>query len=391
MPDFITYVLQRLKDDTSIEQPLKQFFLSRKPGMVYGAGDQCRLVLDFAQFFHKPIQCLLVSPGGMRHMAYYTHIPMHQMDCLPDSVDHGADVVVALHGRHTPDVLRILKQYGFSSVHAVEDWNTANENIRKLWYRCYFDYHSVARHEDDNGDEYRQVDFSGGSYRFYYPENDSVLQSNITGELNDIVLPSLFDDNSYLCEGPYEYDAVRLCPGDVVIDAGANVGLFSGVAAAKGCRVFAFEPTPVTLGFLKKNLSFYDNVAICPYALCDTEGTVSFNINADLEADKSLGSNSMLRRNSEFQTIDVEGITLDAFVERYAVDRVDFIKADIEGAERLMLRGAQQTLARFAPKLALCTYHLPDDPEVMEQLILKANPRYRIIHKWSKLYAWCPK
>ena len=390
MSDFISYVLQRLKDDTSIEQPLKQFFLSRKPGIVYGAGDQCRLVLDFSQFFHKPIACLMVSPSGVRSIAYYTHIPMHHIDCLPDAVDRTADVVVALHRRHTPDVLRMLEQNGFSSVFAVEDWNTANENVRKLWYRCFFDYHNVVRHEDKGGYEYRQIDFNGGSYRFYYPENDPVLQSNITGELNDIVLPSLFADNSYLCEGPYEYEAVRLEANDVVIDAGANVGLFSGVAAAKGCRVFAFEPTPVTLGFLQKNLSFYNNVTICPYALCDTEGTVSFNVNTNFEADKSLGSNSMLRRNPAFDVIDVESISLDTFVERSGIDRIDFIKADIEGAERLMLRGAQKTLARFSPRLALCTYHLADDPQVMEQLILQANPRYKIVHKWSKLYAWCP-
>jgi hypothetical protein len=70
---------------------------------------------------------------------------------------------------------------------------------------------------------------------------------------------------------------------------------------------------------------------------------------------------------------------------------VDFIKADIEGAERLMLKGAQKTLARFAPKLALCTYHLPDDPDVMEKLIMEANPNYKIVHKWFKLYAYVPQ
>ena len=53
--------------------------------------------------------------------------------------------------------------------------------------------------------------------------------------------------------------------------------------------------------------------------------------------------------------------------------------------------GAKRILKEFAPKLALCTYHLSDDPEVMEKLILDANPNYVIEHKWQKLYAYVPE
>ncbi|MDF2530903.1 MAG: methyltransferase FkbM family [Clostridia bacterium] len=48
-------------------------------------------------------------------------------------------------------------------------------------------------------------------------------------------------------------------------------------------------------------------------------------------------------------------------------------------------------LKNHAPKLAICTYHLPDDKEVLERLILEVNPNYQIIHKWKKLYAYVPK
>ena len=87
----------------------------------------------------------------------------------------------------------------------------------------------------------------------------------------------------------------------------------------------------------------------------------------------------------------IETTTIDDFVRKNNLPRVDFIKADIEGFERHMLAGAQETLARFAPKLALCTYHLPDDPEVMAELILKANPKYNIVQKRMKLYASVPE
>jgi hypothetical protein len=55
-----------------------------------------------------------------------------------------------------------------------------------------------------------------------------------------------------------------------------------------------------------------------------------------------------------------------------------------------MLKGARRVLKEFAPKLALCTYHLPDDPNVMESLILEANPIYKVKHISKKLFASVP-
>jgi hypothetical protein len=80
-------------------------------------------------------------------------------------------------------------------------------------------------------------------------------------------------------------------------------------------------------------------------------------------------------------------ITLDEFIHEQNLKKVDFIKADIEGAERDMLKGARGVLKEFAPKLALCTYHLPDDPEVLEALIKDANPAYTVAHISKKLFA----
>ena len=79
--------------------------------------------------------------------------------------------------------------------------------------------------------------------------------------------------------------------------------------------------------------------------------------------------------------------TIDKFVEDKGLEKVDFIKSDIEGEERNMLLGATETLKRFAPKLALCTYHFPDDEEVMTKIILEANPNYTIKYLRHKLFA----
>jgi hypothetical protein len=88
--------------------------------------------------------------------------------------------------------------------------------------------------------------------------------------------------------------------------------------------------------------------------------------------------------------VTVPTIPLDLFVRQNSLPRVDFIKADIEGAERLMLEGAKEVLRDFSPKLAICTYHRRDDPETLRDLILCANPNYVIENKFRKLYAHVP-
>jgi hypothetical protein len=67
--------------------------------------------------------------------------------------------------------------------------------------------------------------------------------------------------------------------------------------------------------------------------------------------------------------------------------KVDFIKADIEGMERDLLLGAKQTIARFKPKLAICIYHLADDPEILPKIIKDICPEYKITFSDKKLFA----
>jgi FkbM family methyltransferase len=209
---------------------------------------------------------------------------------------------------------------------------------------------------------------------------------------NDNILPSVFNDLSCLDEGPYEHKNVQIEEADIVLDLGANIGAFSCAAASKGAKVFAFEPTESTLPLLSQNAELYDDFNVVPMAVSDKSGEAKFLVNDFSSSDINIGSNTLANNNRKgfHKEVTVKTITVDDFVRERNLERVDFIKADIEGAERLMLAGATETLKRFAPKLAICTYHYPDDKEVLEELILKANPDYIVEHAWEKLYAHVP-
>ena len=175
--------------------------------------------------------------------------------------------------------------------------------------------------------------------------------------------------------------------GDIVIDAGSWIGDFAAYASVRGATTYAFEPVDSTFAILEKTAQLNGGIIPVKKGLSNEHVTRQMFVNDAMSSGNSFIANADHTDGS----LTVETTTIDDFVRENHLPRVDFIKADIEGFERHMLAGAQDTLARFAPKLALCTYHLPDDPQVMAELILKANPKYNIVQKRKKLFASVPE
>ena len=275
---------------------------------------------------------------------------------------------------------------------------TAGDNIYLEWYRKYID----AKIKWTRIYKWMPISLLGYSDRVCttFIQDGRLALKDITlpiaehEEYNltliDSLLPYLLSeiDEETLCsfygftEGPYEYNSVKLQKGDIVIDAGACVGEFSALGGIKGCRAYAFEPMPHIIDeYLAKTAEWNPNITICNYALSDKQSELDFYINRVGTSSANMGGHGKTK-------ITVPAIDLDTFVIENNLPRVDFIKADIEGAERYMLMGARNVLREFAPKLSLCTYHLPDDPQVMREIILRANPNYKIEERWKKMYAW---
>ena len=197
--------------------------------------------------------------------------------------------------------------------------------------------------------------------------------------------------DKYLGEGPYEYEderhKVRLIPGDVVIDAGAWIGDFSAFAAYKGTVVYAFEPTINTYNLLcntaKLNEGLSGKIIPVQAGLSDSYANVKFCNSKTNSGANRIAFDDASTENSE----TVQLFTLDEFIEQNNIEKVDFIKADIEGNERNLLQGARNTIRKFSPKIAICTYHLPDDPLILESIIKEINPNYVITHTKAKLFA----
>ncbi len=158
-----------------------------------------------------------------------------------------------------------------------------------------------------------------------------------------------------------EFVSGALVPGMRCVDVGANIGFFSLLMArlvgARG-HVTAFEPGPANFRFLERNLALHgmDNVRALQLAAGSRQET------RPLRVDRAGTKNSFFAGRGS-RAVDVQVTTIDA-----AVERADFVKIDVEGAELEVLAGMDKTLAsgcrsmlvEWNPRLLILAGHSPD-------------------------------
>ncbi|WP_309640377.1 FkbM family methyltransferase [Flavobacterium sp.] len=171
---------------------------------------------------------------------------------------------------------------------------------------------------------------------------------------------------------------VQVESGDVVIDAGAcwgDTALYFAHKAGSSGKVYSFEFIPDNIKLFHHNRSLNPNlenqIELVPHPISDhSDDTIYYKDNGP---------------GSKIETFAFDGhtgstttLTIDDFVSRNSITKVDFIKMDIEGVESAALRGAVETIKKFRPKLAIAIYHSMEDFVSIPAWILDLNLDYEI-------------
>jgi len=336
--------------------------------------------------FHGRVYKYILNQNGIDVKCYatpevvpsnrlYNGLPVYSISKLPfDTQEH--TLILALDPYQLQQELDSISNiYTFKQILVADETSVmayCEEYIKKLLLKEQIDLSKPT------------ISWAGTIMRNPFLQSHSYTQEFIF-QATDLLLP-LYNDYTLTGEGPYETGDVHLNSGDCVIDCGANIGLFSVYAASKGCKVYAFEPHLPTIEMLEYNRQLYpENITVIPAALSNYSGLSTLYVDSI-----SYGGNSLYispPASVRGEDTKVKVITLDSFVEKKQIKKIDFIKADIEGAEANMLEGAAEILKKWKPKLAICTYHKKDDKVLLPELILKHNSNYIIEHKWKKLFA----
>lgn len=167
---------------------------------------------------------------------------------------------------------------------------------------------------------------------------------------NDVI-PTLDDNELIVCGGPFNGKHL-----DEALRLNSNV------------KVLAFEPNPEWTQYLTKKFENNTNIRVLPYGLGDETSTVYFKNDNDFSA-KVISKDEA---NADSKRIEL--IKLDDYID----EQVSLVWMDIEGSEQSALRGMENTIRRYHPKLAICLYHKIEDYFDIPLWVKSIYPDYKL-------------
>lgn len=160
---------------------------------------------------------------------------------------------------------------------------------------------------------------------------------------------------------------------DNVIDGGACYGDTALHFATKTSgKVYSFEFMPENIDLFNNNMSlnpkYKNRVTLVQRPLGSKSNQKMYAV--------FNGPGTSISDKPKNGAVELTSITIDDFVKENDIQKIDFIKLDIEGSEEAALKGAAETIKKFRPKLAICGYHKKDDLVVLPKLIKELLPDY---------------
>ncbi|GIP35608.1 FkbM family methyltransferase [Paenibacillus sp. J2TS4] len=180
-------------------------------------------------------------------------------------------------------------------------------------------------------------------------------------------------DNQYLIplqsHSPQYFDPeiLTLTENEIFIDGGAYTGdtviEFLKVTNGNFAKIYSFEPEKTKHQQFMDKFSQDSNIKLLPYGLWRKHGVLRFQ-----------STNSGTSQISNEGNIQIPVTSIDEILNG---DPVTFIKMDIEGAELEALKGAQDSIRKYRPKLAICVYHNPLDIVEIPIFLNNLVPEYK--------------
>lgn len=212
-----------------------------------------------------------------------------------------------------PDIVYWVHAKGIDS-YTVQGSDSILYKPSSIFGACYVNF-------DGDLKESHEIDFGGYSRPFmlfgeeFYPRTNGDISYGTFLEVNVAEI--------------YNRGPVKVLPGDIVLDIGANYGYFSLYALERGARsVISMEPFHKTYECLVYNVGENKRIKVLNEAICSEDGMVKFEF-----SEESVLNHLYDGSEETENTVLVKGTNINTLFERFGLNEVSFLKVDCEGAE----------------------------------------------------------
>jgi FkbM family methyltransferase len=179
-------------------------------------------------------------------------------------------------------------------------------------------------------------------------------------------------------------------PGDIVIDVGAHIGLYTLIAAKRvgsSGKVIAIEPDPDNCNLLKRNveLNRLTNVIILERAAFSSDSKLKLYLPGKERGFTKL-STTMANRATTENFLEIDASTIDHLMLMQGITQVNWIKIDVEGAELEVLKGATATLSAGKNIALLIEVHNVNNIDLHSAVVKFLKP-YEFHIEFERKYA----
>jgi FkbM family methyltransferase len=339
------------KDVSSINSRLSGA-LGTGPLLIYGAGNTGRAVAAHLALNHYEVSAF-IDKNALNNRAC-SGIPVLELGEAVKRYGTGATILVAIHNRGVDMValLRDIESFGFGDVFTMYDYVKSFPSDEA--FRYFLSDPKSLLMEKENAEKFF-LKLADDMSRSIYLD---LLKFRLSGNYSYCPKPSPLNQYSP-SDLPRWQSPLRL------IDCGAFNG--DSIKLFKSYQyqietVIAFEPDLKNYQSLIKNTKC-SNAIFLPCGVSNTAKSVLFNA-GEGEGSRVTGDGSI-------------GIQMLSIDESFPDAAPNLIKMDIEGGERDAILGAQETIKKYKPGLAVSAYHLPADLWELGLLISEIEPSYQ--------------
>lgn len=348
-------IIAKLKENENreINALLQKLRLHEKPLIFFGAGFVGKLAYDlFSVLGIKPD--FFCDNDSKKEGTFFLDTPIISFKTLCEKYTD-SNILITTRA-YFKEIREQLEAYGLHDLKELIWLESSRHNcygIKHLYYP------SLLKRKEDVEKVYDSLADDLSKETFYH------VISYRNGIIDDM---SPFKSKSI----PYfENGIIELSQQETFIDGGAyngdTVREFIKQTSGKFKKIYSFEPDEESYSELVNNVRDIKDIIPMPYGLWNKKDMLKFQKGLTPEGNRILDSN--------YGSTDIPVISIDEAIKE---DIPTFIKMDIEGAELKALEGANQTILKNKPKLAICVYHKPLDIVDIPLYIKQLVPEYKL-------------